>query len=219
MNDGGGGGGRRRRRRKTKKRIPPKTTSQDEDGSEGEDGSDEDGSDSDRQDGRSAGRRRRRCARSALGAKEAANRAAAACAAGSPRRCPSLSSARRRPRGRAVGTSFGATGRGALSVASLVAASLGGGAGGADDADDAENSERVQVRLSNPSSRRASPAGPPGVRARWFPRRRRCRGPSRSVLERKAAYRRHGRGGFAVAGHGEGEPRAADVEVHRRRAR
>ena len=72
----------------------------DEDGSD-DDGSDEDGSDLDKTDAllddvvgdvrARAWRARRR-------------RAAAACAAGSPRRCPSLSSARRRPRGRAVGT-------------------------------------------------------------------------------------------------------------------
>jgi hypothetical protein len=185
----------------------------DEDGSD-EDGSDEDGSDLDKTDALLddvVGD-----VRAARVAREAATRGRRL-RRGLTEAMPESEFGTAPSAGTGGGDVPGATGRGALSVASLVAASLGGGAGGADDAEDAEN-PNASVRRSNPLAgarrrldRLASSALVPA--AAPLPRTVSER------VERKAAYVATGEAVSLWQGHGEGEPRAADVEVHRRRAR
>jgi hypothetical protein len=117
----------------------------DEDGSD-EDGSDEDGSDLDKTDALLddvVGD-----VRAARVAREAATRGRRL-RRGLTEAMPESEFGTAPSAGTSGGDVPGATGRGALSVASLVAASLGGGAGGADDAEDAEN-PNASVRRSNP---------------------------------------------------------------------
>ena len=114
------------------------------------------------------------CAPRARGARR--RRAAAALRRGLTEAMPESEFGTAPSAGTGGGDAPGAIGRGALSVASLVAASLGGGG---DDAENLAENPNASVRRSNPlagARRRLDRLRP----ALWFPRRRRCRGPSRS---------------------------------------
>ena len=118
----------------------------DEDGSD-EDGSDEDGSDLDKTDALLddvVGD-----VRAARVAREAATRGRRL-RRGLTEAMPESEFGTAPSAGTGGGDAPGAIGRGALSVASLVAASLGGGAGGDDDAENLAENPNASVRRSNP---------------------------------------------------------------------